>query len=135
MKSDDTQSGAGSTGFGPERIRELRAGATRAAFARRVGVTPQTVYRWELADGAREARRPRGAELERLERLARGAEVPAPPSSEGVESRGVWADDDVLRVLPALDRVVSGDARRGYTELMSLLASSRRLSPNARAAQ
>jgi hypothetical protein len=133
MKADDTQSGVGSTGFGPERIRELRGRATRAAFARRVGVTPQTVYRWELADGAREARRPRGAELERLERLARGAEVPAPPSPEGVESRGAWADDDVLRVLPSLDRVVSGDARRGYTELMSLLASSRRLSPNARA--
>ncbi len=80
-----------------------------------------------------EARRPRGAELERLERLARGAELSAPRSPEAVESRGAWADDDVLRVLPSLDRVVSGDARRGYTELMSLLASSRRLSSNARA--
>jgi DNA-binding transcriptional regulator YiaG len=50
----------------PEEVRLLRGTESRAAFARRVGVTPHTVYRWELPDGAAEARRPRGAELERL---------------------------------------------------------------------
>jgi Sigma-54 interaction domain len=133
MDLDPNQNPTGSNGFGPQRVRALRGELTRAAFARRVGVTPQTVYRWELADGAREARRPRGAELERLERLERGSEPAPPPPPDGDRSQNAWVDDDVLRVLPSLERVVSGDARRGHTELLSLLASSHKLSPNARA--
>ena len=53
--------------LGPDDVRSLRGGLSRAAFAKRLGVTPHTVYRWELPDGAKEARRPRGPELERLE--------------------------------------------------------------------
>src|SRR5262245_34088210 len=90
-------------GFGPERIRALRGGSSRAAFARRIGVTPQTVYRWELADGAREARRPRGAELARLERLARGeafAELErrherVHAGDDREPESAAWVDDDL----------------------------------------
>ncbi|HEY8924318.1 MAG TPA: hypothetical protein VIU64_08050 [Polyangia bacterium] len=54
-------------------IRALRGPLSRAAFARQLGVTAHTVYRWELPDGAEEARRPRGEVLEKLQRLAAGA--------------------------------------------------------------
>ncbi|MFP2934616.1 hypothetical protein ACLESO_57810, partial [Pyxidicoccus sp. 3LG] len=49
-----------SRGLGPEAIRALRGEQSRAAFARLLGVTPLTVYRWELPDDAPQARRPRG---------------------------------------------------------------------------
>ena len=38
----------------PEEIRELRGGMSRAAFAERLGVTAQTIYRWELPEGAKD---------------------------------------------------------------------------------
>ena len=58
-------------------IRALRGSESRAAFARRLGVTAHTVYRWELPDAAVEARRPRGVVLERLQAMASGAAQPA----------------------------------------------------------
>src|SRR4051794_34343363 len=64
-------------------VRALRGGESRAAFARRLGVTAHTVYRWELPDGAEEARRPRGDVLERLQRLAAGGPAGAPPAGAG----------------------------------------------------
>ena len=41
----------------PEAIRGLRGARTRAQFAAAVGVTPLTVYRWELPESAPESRR------------------------------------------------------------------------------
>jgi hypothetical protein len=127
--------------FGPERVRELRAGASRAVFARTVGVTPQTVYRWELPTSAREARRPRGPQLARLAELAHGMSRPAPAlppahdeSVDDAQARSTsWVDDDVSRVLPSLERVLRGDLRRGHGELVRIVTSSPALSPNARA--
>lgn len=69
-------------------IRELRGSRTREVFAREIGVTAQTVYRWELPDGAPEARRPRGQLLERILQLrqaqcADAAPVPFAPQVLG----------------------------------------------------
>jgi len=36
----------------PERIRALRGTRSRANFALELGVTPQTIYRWELPPSA-----------------------------------------------------------------------------------
>ena len=58
--------------FGPKQIRALRGAVSRAVFARRLGVTPLTVYRWELPDGSPEARRPRGRILRALTTLGLG---------------------------------------------------------------
>src|SRR5512142_239174 len=57
------------TRHSPREIRALRGDLTRAEFARRLGVTPLTVYRWELPDDAPEARRPRGRVAARLAEL------------------------------------------------------------------
>src|SRR5689334_14245399 len=67
-------------------IRALRGSLSRAAFARQLGVTAHTVYRWELPDGAEEARRPRGDVLEKLQRLAAG--VPLSRASGGSAAEG-----------------------------------------------
>jgi hypothetical protein len=120
-----------------EKIRNLRGGLSRAAFARSLGVTPQTVYRWELPPERAEARRPRGAELERLEALLTGGvgTVPALAAPTTSERHPLPAaiDDDVANVLPALGRLLEGDAKRGHAELVELLVLRRELSPNARA--
>src|SRR5437667_9818954 len=67
-------------GLSGHAIRALRGGESRAAFARRLGVTPHTVYRWELPEQAEEVRRPRGVVLERLRAMAGGAaSIPPAP--------------------------------------------------------
>jgi MoxR-like ATPase len=48
---------------------------SRAEFARRVGVSAVTIYRWELPDDAAEARRPRRSLRNRLHELAQELEV------------------------------------------------------------
>jgi len=80
-------------------IRALRGGQSRAAFARQLGVTAHTVYRWELPEEAEEARRPRGEVLTKLERLAAGLSVSAAPggSVSGAAASGAAA----LDALPA----------------------------------
>src|SRR3954471_4177714 len=74
--------------FSAQRIRALRGNASRAAFARTLGVTPQTVYRWELPEAAAEARRPRGPQLARLALLASQPLV-SPPSAANVQPDGL----------------------------------------------
>ncbi len=117
-----------------EQVRELRGAASRAAFAKRLGVTPNTVYRWELPEGATEARRPRGAELEKLSRLQVGAGASAllaesPPASAGPNS---VMSDDLAAALLGVERVLNSEARRGQNELVQLMATNRHLSANAR---
>jgi hypothetical protein len=114
----------------PQQVRELRAGESRAAFARRLGVTPNTVYRWELPTDATEARRPRGAELEKLSRLRAG---PSPSVAAPRTHEPAAASDDLGQALLAVERVLNGEARRGQSELVQLLAMQRGLSDNARA--
>jgi DNA-binding transcriptional regulator YiaG len=133
----------------PARVRELRGGESRAAFARRIGVTPHTVYRWELPEDAAEARRPRGAEL--LELLELAGEAPARVPARGAATAGTSTgsarparsavsspevalravSDDIAAVLPTVERSFSADPRRAHDELVSLLVKRQNLSLDA----
>jgi hypothetical protein len=118
----------------PQRIRGLRGGESRTTFAKRLGVTAQTVYRWELPSERTEARRPRGLDRARLEALARGKPPDAANAAIDVPREALRADDDLASVLPSLRRLMEGDARRGHAELIEVLALRRDLSTEARAA-
>ena len=134
-----------STPIGPETVRALRGATTRAQFARRLGVTPNTVYRWELPDTAAESRRPRGTDLQKLRQLASDNdpaldnEVSATVSNQALTVSDVrvaspaWTDDELARVLPALERVLRGDSRKGHGELLGLFTRGRAVTGNARA--
>jgi len=119
----------------PERIRDLRGTVSRAAFARRLGVTPHTIYRWELPEEASESRRPRGAELEKLLALSRGEPAAEPQPtlvrSLAVAERARPAAEDVALVLPALQRAFSSDLQHGHAELAQLTLRRPSLSPDA----
>lgn len=117
----------------PEQVRELRGIESRAAFARRVGVTPNTIYRWELPEGAAESRRPRGAELSKLERLRSGALLASPQVERRTGEAHQQTADDLAQALLGVERVLNGEARRAQSELVQLLATQRGLSANARA--
>jgi Sigma-54 interaction domain len=127
----------------PARVRELRGSQSRAAFARRLGVTPHTVYRWELPADAAEARSPRGAELRQL--LELGGEAPA-PAAGGIPLTLTAASgyagapptlaahplsDDIAVVLPTVERSFFADPRRAYDDLMQLLVKRQNLSLDA----
>jgi hypothetical protein len=118
-------------------IRKLRGDASRAAFAQQLGVTPNTIYRWELPEDAAEARRPRGAQLELLRRLRSGLSGSRPSSedADGGEARPSTpgaAADDLTAALLGVERVLNSEARRGQNELVQLMATNRNLSANAR---
>jgi tetratricopeptide (TPR) repeat protein len=123
--------------FTPERIRALRGLRSRAAFAKQLGVTALTVYRWELPSHARESRRPRAAVLARLKAYGSAA------ASLSIESppQGAPALHPVLdierreyeRLLPVLDRIPKGELLRAEAELFQLLAGSDLKSRAARA--
>jgi len=144
----------------PEQVRELRGPASRAAFARHIGVTPHTVYRWELPDDAAEARRPRGEVLQKLLSLAGEAPGVAAASAAhaGAEAGGAGARpvdaarlapafvasgapgagagerplaSDIAVVLPSVERSFSTDPRRAHDELVQLLVKRQNLSPDA----
>jgi len=121
-----------SSSISSNQVRALRGDASRAAFAKQLGVTPNTIYRWELPDGAAESRRPRGAELEKLQRLlSTGSAAPANerPPANATPSAGA---DDLAQALLGVERVLNGEARRGQNELVQLMATNRQLSANAR---
>ena len=94
----------------------LRGERSRAAFAKLIGVSPLTVYRWELPSDAAEARRPRGRILERLRRLA-AQEVVRTTANPALTST------EQLVILPVLAHVFEATWRRSEVELLSLLAS------------
>src|SRR5688500_1978522 len=110
--------------LGPDQIRKLRGARTRAAFAAELGVAAHTIYRWELPDGAPQARRPTAAMRSRL--LARGGgRTPAAEVDDPL-------DAETVRALAAIEHVLDGDLRDGESTLLSILAS-RSASPAARA--
>src|SRR5262245_50361401 len=106
----------------PDGIRRLRGTRSRAAFAREIGVASHTVYRWELPPTSPHARRPSGAVVDRLRRIAggRGAAAEAPPSAP-VAAPGEL-DAETVRALAAVERILDGDWRAGEKTVLALLA-------------
>ncbi len=94
---------------GPDDIRMLRGARTRAAFAELAGVTPLTVYRWELPDGASEARRPRGKKLARLRELVAAGALGGSGAAGGGEG---LAPPAPRRLRPGAPAARSGSAPR-----------------------
>jgi len=74
--------------WSPDQIRALRGDLSRARFAAELGVSPLTVYRWELPTDAKESRRPQRnlrSRLTALRALRDAREAPSePPTSAPV---------------------------------------------------
>jgi tetratricopeptide (TPR) repeat protein len=126
--------------FSAAQIRALRGELSRAAFARRLGVTALTVYRWELPDSASESRRPRGRVLARVRSYAsaplRAAGDPVRARAKPATSQPIAAEierGEYERLLPVLERVPKGELRRAENELLQLLASGELRTRAARA--
>ncbi|MFP2959836.1 sigma 54-interacting transcriptional regulator [Myxococcus sp. 1LA] len=120
-----------SAGWEPETIRALRGEQSRAAFARLLGVTPLTVYRWELPSEAPQARRPRGRVAVALRQLAArgGAPTPALFASRRPELH----PEELARILPCVTHLTRAEWRAAEEDLLSLLASGQLRTPGARA--
>jgi tetratricopeptide (TPR) repeat protein len=112
--------------LGPDDIRALRGTLSRSQFAERIGVTPLTVYRWELPVDAPQSRRPRGRVAARLAQVAAGAQASA-RSFGGPAAPGEPTLDpaEQTALLPLLERLSSGDVRRVESEMLALMASGR----------
>jgi hypothetical protein len=105
----------------PDDIRRLRGQRSRAAFARDVGVTALTIYRWELPDGAPEARRPRGTVLARLLGTTAAPATPVTPLPAVAEVAG-----ELERVGEGLEALATGDWRRAEDALVRALTGGLR---------
>ena len=136
--------------LGPDDIRRLRGARSRPRFAALVGVSPNTVYRWELPEGSPHHLRPSPVALDALHRLRVAAEVQLPPPTgsaldPGPELADAWsalqaaryADAEVLlrRAAPGpLSRALlarclllgAGAADRALRELQPLAAPAAR---------
>jgi len=122
-------------GFGPEAIRALRGSLSRAAFARQVGVTPLTVYRWELPAAAPQARRPRGRVVQALRQLAEGGQ-PFPPLASRHASGALRQDispEERAQLMPFRALLQAADWKVAEDRLLALLASGELRSTGARA--
>jgi tetratricopeptide (TPR) repeat protein len=131
-----------SPGYSAEQVRALRGELSRANFARRLGVTALTVYRWELPESASEARRPRGRTLQRLRAYAATAGRSSAVSSEALPLTAAGTAPlaaagieraEYERLLPALERIPAGELQRAENELLQLLASGELRTRSARA--
>ncbi|WP_426756661.1 sigma 54-interacting transcriptional regulator [Myxococcus sp. Y35] len=120
-----------SAGWEPETIRALRGEQSRAAFARLLGVTPLTVYRWELPSEAPQARRPRGRVAVALRQLA--ARGGAPSSAITPSKRQELHPEELARILPCVTHLTRAEWRAAEEDLLSLLASGVLRTPGGRA--
>ncbi|KFA90974.1 sigma-54-dependent transcriptional regulator [Archangium violaceum] len=121
--------------LGPEAIRALRGEQSRAAFARQLGVTPLTVYRWELPEAAAQARRPRGRVMEALRQLAGGGQpaLPSLPRPSSSLFRQDVSREERARLSPCLTLLQRADWRDAEDTLLGLLTSGALRTPAARA--
>ena len=118
--------GADTPELGPEQIRALRGGLSRAAFARQVGVTPLTVYRWELPDSAPQARRPRGRVAKVLRQLAQQGRtaLPSPsPARAGGRAPEPLLPEEREPLLACISHLQRAEWRAAEDGLLDLLAS------------
>ncbi len=119
--------------MGPEAIRALRGERSRAAFARQLGVTPLTVYRWELPEAAAQARRPRGRVMEALRQLAEGGQPSLPPVPRLLPHRQELSREERTRLASCLTLLQRADWRAAENTLLELLTSGELRSAGARA--
>ncbi|MCY1073760.1 sigma-54-dependent transcriptional regulator [Archangium lansingense] len=121
--------------MGPEAIRALRGEQSRASFARQLGVTPLTVYRWELPEEAAQARRPRGRVMEALRQLAEGGQPALPPALRPANSlvRQELTHEEKARLNACLTLLQRADWRAAENTLLELLTSSELRTTGARA--
>jgi len=115
--------------FTPERIRSLRGERSRAEFAELLGVTPLTVYRWELPDDAAEARRPRGRMLDRLRRATAASTEAGSPTTTVAE----LAPEDEALLLPLFASGFRGAPALIEERLIHVLSSGALVSHAGRA--
>jgi predicted ATP-dependent protease len=122
-----------------DQIRAIRGDKTRAELARLLGVTPLTVYRWELPPSAAQARRPRRAMQKKLHQLAAAAKPEAQTVSAELaqttfaESASAVAGDEAQRA--AFGRTSPASSEPVWSEnTKSKLGPARALSPMERAA-
>lgn len=109
----------------PEEIRELRGELSREEFAERVGVTPLTVYRWELETSARESRRPQRRILKRLREFS-PREIGASPITQLAPVSTANLVHDTAH-WPVFALVLNGQWREAEMAVVELLNSSERL--------
>ncbi len=80
--------------LGPDEIRRLRGKRSRPRFAALLGVSPNTVYRWELPAGSPHHLRPSSGAVEALLRVAGAEEEAAPAPATAFEPgpalRAAW---------------------------------------------
>ncbi|MES1177695.1 MAG: sigma 54-interacting transcriptional regulator [Myxococcales bacterium] len=143
----------------PTEIRAIRGALSRAAFARLLGVTALTVLRWELAEGSKEARRPRAKMIESLRRLAaegvgyaeragtprveedededdvEASEAPyvVEPSNKGSAPAPAASESEEQLIQPLLDALGADGWSRAEDALLSLLSGGTLTTPVGRA--
>ncbi|WP_257457536.1 sigma 54-interacting transcriptional regulator [Archangium lipolyticum] len=107
---------------------------SRAAFARQLGVTPLTVYRWELPQAAPQARRPRGRGAQALRLFAEGGQpaLPPPPARLGLMRQEVSREERAL-LAPCHALLRRAEWRAAEDALLAVLASGGLRSVGARA--
>ncbi len=129
--------GAEAQELGPEAIRALRGDMSRAAFARQVGVTPLTVYRWELPDSAPQARRPRGRVAQVLRQLAQHGRSALRSQARSRAARDTHAEpllpEEQKRLMACISRLQRAEWRAAEDGLLDLLASDTLRTPGSRA--
>ncbi len=126
----------------PENIRDLRGERTRAEFAVLVGVSPLTIYRWELPPDANESRSPRRAYRKTMDGLSEELRSVDPAAVEPLDldswrppegprhllatARWAEAESDALTALSSGE--VTDPAQRAF--LLTCIAKIQLLSRN-----
>jgi hypothetical protein len=97
----------------PKEVRAIRGSLSRAAFAKLLGVTSLAVLRWELADGSKEARRPRPKMIESLRKLAPDGSAHAAAASVALDPSRALGCEGWSHAEDARDRAHLGGSLHG----------------------
>lgn len=116
----------------PDEVRDLRGDMTRAAFAEIIGVTPLTVYRWELPTDEKESRRPQ-RRFRRALKEFRDEQFSAPEPVNNGASQRPNGTDSALEITPTerallgpiFEQILNAQWRAAENALMSAFSSGR----------
>ncbi len=111
----------------PEEVRELRGDLTRAEFAEHIGVTPLTVYRWELPLDRDESRRPQKRIRRRLREFQQRGPVLSTTKTRPRITESPLALElstaERFALLPIFDDILNANWQHAEEALMEALAS------------